>query len=175
MFSAVITLLKVFFDICFLRRNPQSLPRSSELLVICLFAYTLIDILLVSQTGPLIDAILAAAIETFVLMLMTYLILKMHDLQVRWNQTVIALAGVGFLFGLLALPLFYGGLLVDSEKTSVPLLFIFLALVIWNIVVIGHILRHAIDTTLGFGIVLGVIYIWVTTTVIALLLPSQRI
>ena len=68
MFAAINILFKVFFNICRLRIGPEDLPKSNELLIVCLIVYTLLDIIFVLLSEPLIDAVLAGFIETFLLL-----------------------------------------------------------------------------------------------------------
>ncbi len=176
MFIDISILFKVFFNICRLRIGPQDLPKSNELLIVCLIVYTLLDIIFVLLSEPLIDAVLAGFIETFLLMLMTFAILRIHNTSERWTQTVTALSGTGFLLGLIALPVFYGITVDNADQAFKSILLIFYTLLIlWNIAIIAHILRYAIDTTFGFGILLAIGYIMITAIVIVIMLPDQGI
>jgi len=63
-------------------------------------------------------------------------------------------------------------LLEVSELLQSLILMVYLALLIWNIVIMGHILRHAMETTLGVGIVFAMIYLVITSTLISVALPQ---
>lgn len=47
-----------------------------------------------------------------------------------------------------------------------------LALLFWNLVVVGHILRHALSTNLGMGAVLATVYMYVSLSIIKILFFS---
>jgi galactitol-specific phosphotransferase system IIC component len=71
---------------------------------------------------------------------------------------------------------FYGITVDNADQTFKSILLIFYTLLIlWNIAIIAHILRHAIDKTFGFGILLAIGYIMITAIVIVIMLPDQGI
>lgn len=174
MINAAVTLFRVFFNICTFRNKPQDLPLSSALLALTLFCYTLANILLMMSSAPVTHAVLAGLLETGLVSLITICILKLSRHAGRWTKTLMALAGTGCIMSLLALPLFSGGLLQNAGGAlQALLLMIYLVLLIWNIMVMAHILRHAMDTSLGVGIVFAIIYIVISTVLINTLLPAM--
>ena len=46
---------------------------------------------------------------------------------------------------------------------------IYLILIIWSLAIMGHILRHALDTTMGVGVVFAIFYILITSLLIGTL------
>ena len=166
------TLFKVFFDICLLRRKPQELPGSVELLTVSAVAYLLISSILMLVSASPGQALVSSLFELVLVALITFVILQLNHHPERLLQTLTAIFGTGCIISLLALPLVYSGLLSQpgSLLQAAAVLF-YLALLFWNIVVMGHILRHALATTLGFGIVFAIIYIVIISTLISVLLP----
>lgn len=176
MFSAIGVLFRAFFNICLLRTGPQDLPRSNELLIVCLFIYSVINTVFFLLSESFMDAVLAGVIESFLLVLITVAVLKINNTSQRWVQTVTALSGTGCLMALLALPVYYGITLDNLAVTyHAALLTLYIALAMWNISIMGHILRHAMDSVFGFGIVIAFVYIIMSAMTIALLLPEQTI
>jgi hypothetical protein len=86
----------------------------------------------------------------------------------RFAQTFTALTGTGVLFNLMGLPLI--GLLqqVPEGETSNLSLFLFF-LIIWNIVVIGHILRHALDMAMWLASGVALLYVYTSIRVMSAL------
>ncbi|NIN35213.1 MAG: hypothetical protein GWO08_12845 [Gammaproteobacteria bacterium] len=169
----LVTLFKNYFEICLLRKNPQDLPRSTELLAVSLALYIAISTLVIVYTAPLATAMASSVIEILLVSLITWVILRLHKKPERLMQTLTAIVGTGCIISLFAIPLIYSGMLWQTGEVlqSVAAL-LYLALVIWNIMVLGHILRHALATTLGFGIVFAIIYIVITTYLISLAFPA---
>lgn len=165
-------LFKTFLNMCIFRYKPQDLPQSYDLLIICLLLYTLINVLLAMTTAPFATALQISILDTAIVTVITVFILKLNRHHERWLKTLMALAGTGCIIGLFTLPLFAGAFLLEvSELIQSVILMIYLALLIWNIVIMGHILRHAMETTLGIGIVFAVIYLVITSTLISVVIP----
>ena len=94
--------LKIFLDICLLRANPQDLPDSDTLMLAALAAYGLADVIGVLDIVSVGGAVLAAAVDTLLLVAATHLALRWRHLENRVPQTLSALAGCGALISLLA-------------------------------------------------------------------------
>ncbi len=173
MIQAIFTLFRTFFEMCLLKRKPQDLPHSQELLALFLIIYTLINILLLWTSAGLDHAIFSAVLETTLMILITYAILRLNKHPGRTVKTLIALAGTGCIVSVVAIPLFLAGMLepVTGAIQSLILLF-YLLLLVWNVVIMGHILRHALDTSLGAGVIFAIIYILITSMLISVTLPE---
>ena len=173
MIKTIGVLFKTFLNMCIFRYRPQDLPQSYDLLIVCLFFYTLVNVLLAMTTAPFAQALQISVLDTAIVTIITVFILKLNRHYERWLKTLMAIAGTGCIIGLFTLPLFAGAFLLEvSELIQSVILMIYLALLIWNIVIMGHILRHAMETTLGIGIVFAVIYLVITSTLISVVIPQ---
>ena len=161
---------------CLFRRKPQDLPQSFELLVICIIAYILINFLLGLNTSTSIRAIQSSFLETLFISIITIVILKLNHHTERWLKTLMAITGTGCVIGLFALPLFMGVFTLETGSLLRALiLMVYLFLLIWNIAVMGHILRYALETTMGFGVLFALIYIVITSILIGVLMPPAEL
>lgn len=173
MLIALRTLAKAFLDICLLRKGPQDLPKSIVLLTVCAITYACIDVLLTVQTRSVIESLLVTLVDVSFLLAVTYLILRQHKLVERWTQTMTALFGTGVILGLFIFPLVYGGGQHQyADWLQQVILFLFLLMVIWNIAVLSHIVRHAISTSIGIGVLIAILYIWMSSLLITMLFPE---
>ena len=173
MLTDLSTLSKAFLDICLLRKGPQDLPKSSVLLTLCLILYTALDVLLTVQTRSFTDALLVSLVDVGFLLLVTSLILKQHRHYERWGQTMTALFGTGVILGIFIFPLVYGGVQNRYEDWLQQIIVVlFLVMVIWNIAVLAHIVRHAISTSMGIGIMIAILYIWMSSLLITMIFPE---
>lgn len=165
-------LLKPFVDICLLRRNPQDLPTSGLLLALCLLAYALSGMLLSTIMLPAPTAFLAGLADTALLCLLTASVLYLQRLRARVPQTLSALAGTGAILSIVALPVtsWLHSASAAGRDTSLPDLAL-LALLVWSLVVAGHILRHALSTVFIVGLVLAVLFFWISVNVLYSLFP----
>jgi len=173
MLTALSTISKAFLDICLLKKGPEDLPKSSVLLFLCLFMYTLIDVLLTVQSRPFEYALMVSLVDVGFLLLVTSLILKQHQKLDRWHQTMTALFGTGVILGIFIFPLVFGGGQNQYEAwVQQIIVFLFLIMVIWNVAVLAHIVRHAISTSMGIGIMIAILYIWMSSLLITMLFPE---
>lgn len=155
------SLFKLFLDICLLRASPDQLPASKNLLLITLLSYAVVSLILARLELPLGSALLYAVLDTLVLAIITHTVLLLRRFPARLTQTLTALAGTGSLLGLIALPL-------AGFAGASPAL---LLLVLWNIVVTAHILRHALAVPLMMGLVASMAYLLMTFFVMSALFP----
>ena len=173
MLTALRTISKAFLEICLLRKGPQDLPKSTELLVLSLFMYTLIDVLLTVQSRPLVDALMVSFVDVGFLLLVTFLILKQHKHLERWHQTMTALFGTGVVLGIFIFPLVFGGVQNQYEEWLQQIIvLLFLIMVIWNVAVLAHIVRHAISTSAGIGVMIAILYVWMSSLLVTMLFPE---
>ncbi len=82
------------------------------------------------------------------------LLLTARNFQARLPQTVTALAGTGFIFGLMSLLILAR---VDPGKPQPDLALFYLILFGWSLVVDAHIYRHALSIKLNIGVLLAVL------------------
>ena len=172
MYTGIFTLLQAFFDICRLRLGPQELPASPFLLAITLLFYTVCGIGLALITIPPFQATLSGITETILVALLTVVLLRVRSMPERWIQSLTALAGTGIILSLIALPLslWLHELRAAEADIRVPGLLLF-ALVVWNVVIMAHILRHALSTSFGIGLLLAVGYLWIIVSTLNALFP----
>jgi len=161
-------LLLLFIDLCRLRRGPQDLPASRFLMTLAAAGYFVIGLAISLLEQSLGLAILSAAVDTLMLAALAWLSLWIIGKTVRFTQTYTALAGTGILFSLMGWPLiaFLQGL-PQGQGSSLSLLL--LGLVIWNIVVIGHILRHALGLMMWAASGLALFYMYLSIRVMSAL------
>jgi hypothetical protein len=152
-------LLNYFVDLCLLRAAPQDLPASPVLLALALIANLLVGTLLAvrSSLGLVLSAT-ASLVEIVLMLAVLRLALNWRGRGARFQQTATAVMGSSTLISLLVLPLLgLGNASTGSDLATLAVL-LRVALVIWSLVVLGHILRHAFDIALGLGIAIGVLY-----------------
>lgn len=164
----MLALLKIFVDLCRFRAAPQDLPYSQFLMALCLGCYFIVGFAISLAEQAFGQAIIIAAADTGLMVGLAYLGLWVRDSIPRAIQTVTALAGTGTLFELVGWPLVtFLQTLEEGEASSISLLL--LGLVIWNIVVIGNILRHALSLPMWIGTAIALLYIYTSLRVMSVL------
>ncbi|HET8701120.1 MAG TPA: hypothetical protein VFL97_05595 [Nitrococcus sp.] len=154
---SITTTARRLLDICLLRATPQELPRSWEL-----FGLTLIASLGLSYPAALaygpgakpMAEILAGLLFTLGFI---YGTLAFRGFKVRFIQTASAVFGTDAIITLAALPALHAISMGAAQDT-----FTLLAMAgigIWNLLVLGHILRHALALPFPGGILVALGYI----------------
>jgi len=169
-------LFLVWFDICLLRAGPQDLPFSRELLALAMAGYTLVSFLLSVPAYPPLVAGQLAMVDSALLIVFAATTLFLSGKSARLTQTLIALSGTGMLLGLLALPVIQ--LLAPDQPAGQPSPLaglLWLILFGWNLVVVAHILRHALSAGLPVALGIAMLYTLVAIQIIDALFPMSAV
>lgn len=173
--AAALTLFETFLRLCRLKMAPQDLPASLLLQRLSVVSYGTVSLVSGLFSLSLQRAMLGAVLDVVLLMGFTAVALKLRHHANRYTQTVTALAGAGTVIGLLALPVM-AALSFGQPAGPLHLLLsnLWLLMLLWNMLVIGHIARHALSLTLPGG--LGVAFLYFLTMLGAYaLLPESLV
>lgn len=156
----MIGLLTCLRDICLFRAGPQDLPFSPSL------ALRLSALLLgLGVVGSVIQGVAGDQLILRIGLMLVFLVgppwvlLRLRGHQPRFVQTLSALAGVGVLYNIVALPLLLAlagrGEALGSDPGLALVAWVLLALTLWRVLVAGHVWRHALDLRPGVGAMLA--------------------
>ena len=170
----MLLLIRAWFDICLFRKGPEDLPASGFLCGLSLACYVLVSFLVASASSGIVAGVQLAALDVVMLIVFVSVLLYLQTKTERLGQTLSAMAGSGSLMGLFAVPLV---LLVDpglpADQLSPLLIGSWLSLLVWNIFVMAHIMRHALSTSFAVGLGAAVLYALVSMQIVATLFPQQ--
>lgn len=149
----MLTIVNILFDICFLKRGPQHLPRSLVLACMTTALYLAASLLLDFLTGDTRSSLPRAMVYTGLSFSLVMGILRWRDLHDRLVQTWTAYAGCGVLVSAAVTPLAWSlGRAHDQQLEPDPLsTSVFLFLFFWSFVIDAHILRNALAVTFSVG------------------------
>lgn len=165
-------LISPFVRLCLLNASPQDLPASTVLLALCLSADALVTTLIAMPVYSFSLSVTQAMVEISLLLGYTGIALRIRANPERYVQTVSALAGVGVIIGVLALPLVYSLFRSASHGSADPFaLFVYLMAFAWLLVVYGHIYRHALSTGMVMGVLVAFGYVMLTSLAIEAVFP----
>lgn len=174
----MLSLIRTFTGLCLLRTAPQDVPYSRALLFIALGAYVMMSyILALLSTGPT-TAMVLAVIDGGMLVGLAIGGLWVLSLPSRNTQLITALAGSGAIWQLAAFPV--AGLLSAQPAATEPTVvtqvggLLYLALVVWAIAIIGHILRHAFNMKFFFAAGIAVLYVYTSMRVGSALIVAAQ-
>ena len=160
MYKDAVILARTFCYMCLLKYRPQDIPASRELLLLSVGIYFLLDFVLAELDNNITGALPAAIVDTVFLLVFVLLLLLLCRKVNRWTQTVTALAATGIIFGLLLMP----GVLTVSESDPMTFMqqifsvLLYLVL-IWYVVVLAHIFRHAMSSSFALGTCVSIMYL----------------
>ena len=153
------SILLVFFDLLRLRRGPQDLPASQNLLIISGFLLIVTAILGDHMNTDFTSRLIFAVTQVVILTATVWIILSINKKAERAIQTLTAFYGTSVLMQLVVWP-FRTWLLSTGEdiqqQASLPL-FAVIALAIWSFVVMVHIYRNALDSSRGKAILISIV------------------
>lgn len=117
-------------------------------------------LVLLTGSADLFSAVTIMALDLVLLIAFLKFCLYTRNTPYRFNQTFLACLGIGIIFQLLALPLVAvlntGAEAADANNAVGGL--IYLILVSWQVTVIAHVLRHAMDMVLTLTLLLSFSY-----------------
>ena len=167
-------LIKLFFDICLLRKGPQDLPASGLLLGLTIFANLVVSVVLLGLETDWADAVIQALVGGAMLLGFLFITLRVAGLMPRFLQTSIAMLGSDALISSFAVPLLAMMIVASPDEKSADaflliLKTIFLIMMLWYVAVLAHILRHALSRPLGIALALAIVYVLASVQVMSLL------
>ena len=169
-------LIKLYFD-CFeilrLNKKPQDLKLSRNEFSNLLIIYFIISFATAYSYLSTEYAIPFAFLDLFLLLGFVYCCLMICGFANRWRQSTAAIAGCGCIFGVIAIPLlFLVNYFKDSPQITSMISFFLTILVLWNIVINGHIFRHAFSILYIGGLAIAIMYYLLMNALVVVLMPE---
>ncbi len=168
------TLLRIFVDLCLIKKGPKDVPESAVLLKMVFFIYFLSGTLLLSSSIGLIDAIIQSFLETVLVGLFMYVLVSFFQVKNRFNQAVTAIYGSGALMTLLSVPYIFwmDGLVKNENPIGVIGLVVFF-IVIWGFIVMANIIRETVQKSFSISLLLTFCYLYLSYQLINIAYPVE--
>ena len=160
-------ILKLFFDICRLKKGPQDFPASDWLFRLLIIVCAVVDFSILILSFNVFSALLQTFVEIILILGLAWVILYVAKRQARYQQTVSALLATDALISFMAFPAI--AVLLNDESGLIS--FVISLLIIWHWVVSGHIFSRALDQPFTFGLGVAFLYILMSMQVMAILFP----
>lgn len=152
-----------------MRLPPQAFPASRFLFGLVLAAFAAMAVMSnFLASGELAYAFLRALLSVFNLAVAAAIILFIARRPARWLQTTTALYGGEVVLFVFMLPL------LVAYAFDISNIFIEISqwlLIVWELIFIGHVYRNSLDTGMGAGIAIALIYVIVSAIVKQSLIP----
>ncbi len=160
-------IIVLFFEIAILRKGPQDVPASPWMLRLISPIYVAVNLLVLLLNSDLSTALLQIVVDVLLLAGFSWPLLYFAGKPSRFRQTFCTLLGTDALISFFAIPAVAS---LNSQANELAF-FAMLVLMVWHWLVSGHIFRHALDRPLFFGLGLALLYILISSRVMALLFP----
>lgn len=160
-------LIMLFFRIATFRLGPQDVPASPMVLRLILPIYVAVNYLILLLNGSP-DALLQIGVDFMMMIAFTWPLLYFSAKLARFPQTLGAMLGTDCVVSVLALPAIASLNAQPNELSYLAML----ALMVWHWVISAHILRHALDRSWFFALALALLYIMLSSQVMAALFPE---
>jgi hypothetical protein len=118
------------------------------------------------------SAVFSGLLDSVLLVGLTGTLLYVQRRNTRLVQTLTALAGTGSIITFLAIPL--SGMLHSADQGaggSGLALLLLLVLTAWSLAIAAHIFRHALSVPYFVGLVMAVVFYWISISVFRALFP----
>ncbi len=167
-------LFKLFFDICRLRAKPQDVPASNTLMLFTLLVAIITGVpAIIGHVGGLASALMIGLVDVVLILVLLRIFLTLTGLSGRLLQSATALFGTGVIINLFSIPV---QMLLDSSAEYSVSQFVgallYFALLVWSLVIMGHILRHSFKLQLSSGVLVAMGYFMLINTLVRLFLPA---
>ena len=167
-------IVRTCWEICLLRQGPQVFPRSWLLFAVMLAVYLVMDAILFVAQGTRGFAILYQTLfDTALLAAFLALVLGLWQKLERFDQTAVALFGTGTLIMIAAVPVSLAATLPHLASMQYVAEVLIYGILAWSILVIAHVIRHALDTKLSIGILIAGAYTVINILLFGLLFPIK--
>lgn len=158
----------LFFQIAIFKKGPQDVPASAFVLRLLLPIYVVINYLILFLNGAQSTAILQILTDFAMIVLFCWPLLYFAGKTARLPQTLTAMVGTDVVISFFALP----AIATLNSHANDLAYFSMLALVLWHWLVSGHIMKNALDRSLFFGLGLALLYIMLSSQIMAALFPE---
>jgi hypothetical protein len=158
-----------------LRRGPEDLPASPRQLQEMILLNALSGIVVLSTRYQASLALSLMVLDLVMSLGFTWLLLRALNRRPRFLQTATAVCGVDILYGLLLWPLLLsstGENAGQGGSSLVPLLQLFMFA--WELLVIAHIFRRAIESSMSSAIALSFALFIISITVTQLFFSGAQ-
>lgn len=156
-----------------LKTAPQDLPYSTGLLSRIIFVYLISGLIVQNEMVEPSLSIGRMILNIAITMFFSYIVLASLELKARFVQTMSALVGVGIVFNLLAWPLLMQLAEENQAETiTAATSFLVLLLMSWELLVVAHIYRHALNAKMGHAIILSLGLFFISITLAQMIFPE---
>lgn len=172
--SFLIDLYRRAVQLCLFRMGPADMPAGQAVMLWSAFIYFITSIFTAQLTVDGFAASIAlAVIETVIFIVVVVGVLTIWQKQERTVKTITAMMSSGTVMGVVGFPLLMQIPKDIAAEVSTGMSFILLAFVLWSLMIMAHIFRHAMDIKPGLAAVVSVVVLVAMMIVDGLLIAAM--
>ena len=169
----VIDLYYRAMHLCLFRMSPVEMPAGQTMMRWSVLIYVLIGMMTAQvQVSGWVGIMIFSTVEAVLFLVFIYGLLMMRGKGERITKTITAIMSTSTVIGVVGLPLL-AQLPEDlTAGVGTGLSFLLLVFVLWNLMVMAHIFRHAMDIKPGMAAVVSVVVLVLMMVVDGLLVAT---
>lgn len=164
-------LIELFLGICLLQKGPQDIPYSRFLCWFIFAIYLIVNCAVLALQSDMLILIAQLTVQLVYTVAFFWICLWISNQRLRFPQSMTAVFGTDAFISLVALPLLGW---ITAEPQSPSIYMILFGLMVWQIVVTGHILRNALSARFSFGFGLALLYFYLSFQLMTHLFPLSE-
>lgn len=167
--------VQTLLNVALRKKGPEDIPDSGFLLGLTFVVYLLMQIPLGwIAYGPSNALYSTIVVSVGMVMLGLWLLLILTGFRSRFRQSLTAMLGVNALLSAFSIPFSFwrDAAMGDQNGVALPSTVIF-GLMVWSLVVDGHIISRAISKPFGIGLMIAVAFFFLHTAVLFELMPDD--
>lgn len=152
-----------FVEVSLLKRAPQDLPANTLLLALVMLAYAIVGVFSLQLRYGFADSLILMTLELVMMAGIVSVMLTVAGVAARIPQTLTAFAGASTFITVVTLPLQNWVANAQAAKTiGNDHRLMMLLVVFWSLAVTAHVLRHALSSAMFVGVLLSLLYMWLS-------------
>lgn len=162
-----------YIDICLFKASPADIPSSHWLMKISLLVYLVVGIVISRIDYNWQISLVTSFTELVLMIVVTSLLLQFRGLQMRFTQTITAMAATGSLLGFVGMPVMYFfHQTQDQGQVSGLAMLLLIAIVLWSLMVTAHIFRMALELKPANAVMLTIAYTILSLIIVGLVVSG---
>ena len=167
--------VQALLSVALRKKGPEDLPDSRFLLGFTFVVYLLLQVPLgwiaYGPSGLLVSTIV---VSVMLVVLSLWALLALTGYKTRFRQSLTAMLGTNALLSALSIPFsLWRDITLNYESgVALPSTIIF-AIMVWSLVIDGHIISRAISKPFGIGLMVAVAFFFLHTAVLYQLMPDD--
>jgi hypothetical protein len=166
--------VRALLSVALRKKGPEDLPDSGFLLGLTFVVYLLLQVPLGwIAYGPSDVLVSTIVVSVILIVLGLWTLLALTGFKSRFRQSLTAVLGTSALLSALSIPFsWWRAITINYESgVALPSTIIF-AIMVWSLVIDGHIISRAISKPFGIGLMIAVAFFFLQTAVLFELMPD---